>query len=418
MYYKAELEYLIQVLRKPHLHVALLDPASPSADDGVATDLGLRRILGLDENAGFLFRAATGLLRGNTIYRLTDAFRCCYLFLLLPGLPETQGLMVGPYTANEIDKAEVLEMAERFGLPASRTSLLSDCYTSIPLVRDQSTLITLLSTLGEVIWGSGDAFEIVDVEQEMTPRVSSSSMLTSDGVGEDPADIHYRMKVMEARYAFENELMDMVAQGRQHRAEVMLSGFSQFSFEQRTADPLRNLKNYMVVCNTLMRKAAERGGVHPVYLDSISSAFAKRIETMNHPDGGLELMKDMLRSYCRLVRRHAEVGFSTPVRSVLAHIETDLSGDLSLRTLAAAQNISAGYLSALFRKDTGKTLTEYVNEQRMEEAARLLGSTRLQVQTVAQHCGISDVNYFSKLFKKYYGLTPKKFRDEAAVRKT
>ena len=45
-------------------------------------------------------------------------------------------------------------------------------------------------------------------------------------------------------------------------------------------------------------------------------------------------------------------------------------------------------------------------------AANLLRHTQLQVQTVAQHCGIGDVNYFSKVFKRHFGLTPRQFREE------
>ena len=53
----------------------------------------------------------------------------------------------------------------------------------------------------------------------------------------------------------------------------------------------------------------------------------------------------------------------------------------------------------------------------MKSGAHLLQTTRLQVQTVAQHCGISDVNYFTKLFKKAYGVTPRQFREEALSRR-
>ena len=58
----------------------------------------------------------------------------------------------------------------------------------------------------------------------------------------------------------------------------------------------------------------------------------------------------------------------------------------------------------------GQPLTTYVNQKRMEHAATLLRSGTLQVQTVAQYCGIPDVNYFSKLFKRYIGVSPKEFR--------
>lgn len=227
---------------------------------------------------------------------------------------------------------------------------------------------------------------------------------------ENPEDILQRMKAMEARYAYENELMAMIRQGKYHRANLMLSGFSAFSFEQRVSDRLRNMKNYVIISNTIMRKAAEQGGVHPVYLDAVSSQFSRSIENMSSLDKLQDTLSDMLRSYCRLVRNKSTDRYSVPVQEAMAYIECNLSGDLSLQALSKAQNISPGYLSALFRKDLSKTLTAYVTEQRMETGAYLLRDTRLQVQAIAQYCGISDVNYFSKLFKKHAGMTPLRYR--------
>ena len=66
-----------------------------------------------------------------------------------------------------------------------------------------------------------------------------------------------------------------------------------------------------------------------------------------------------------------------------------------------------------FKKETGKTLTDYVNGRRVEYAKKLLKTTNLQVQTVAGLCGIDDVHYFSKMFKNMVGITPKAFREEA-----
>ena len=71
------------------------------------------------------------------------------------------------------------------------------------------------------------------------------------------------------------------------------------------------------------------------------------------------------------------------------------------------------YLSELFKKETGRTLTEHINLLRISRARRMLRETALQVQAVAQHCGIQDVNYFSNVFKKYTGKTPLQFRKGA-----
>jgi len=217
---------------------------------------------------------------------------------------------------------------------------------------------------------------------------------------------------MEARYEFENKLLDTVARGLPHRAEFMMRNFSVLAIEQRVPDPLRNMKNYVIVCNTLMRKAAERGGVHPIHLDRVSSGFARKVESLGTAEEGMEFIVKMTQTYCRLVRHHATMQYSPLVQKVIAVIESDLTAELNLHTLAALQNINPSYLSNLFRKETGKTLTAYIISLRMAAAAKLLKSTSLQIQTVAQHCGIADVNYFSKLFRKEFGLSPKQFREQ------
>ena len=163
--------------------------------------------------------------------------------------------------------------------------------------------------------------------------------------------------------------------------------------------------------NTLLRKAAERGGVHPIYLDSISSTFAIKIEQLHYLEAIPKLTSDMFRDYCQMVRKHATKQYSPPIQKALLYIESHLSENLSLRTLADILSISSGYLSTLFRKETGQTLTDYINQKRIRHAMHLLKTTHLQVQTIAQHCGIMDVQYFSKIFKKIVGMTPKAYRD-------
>ena len=163
--------------------------------------------------------------------------------------------------------------------------------------------------------------------------------------------------------------------------------------------------------NTLRRKAAQQGGVHPVYLDSASSGYAAKIEQQHALDTIPSLMAEMFRGYCRLVRKHSLKDYSPPVQKALTYIDADISGNLSLSSISQALNISSSYLSTLFRKETGQTLTEYISQRRVKHAMHLLETTKLQVQTIAQHCGIMDVQYFSKVFKRITGKTPKEYRE-------
>jgi len=403
MYYDAELDFLRRAMKKMRVQSVVLHPTDVPDEN---LDFGLRKFLGYDNEYVENFRKALDFVEENNIYKLTDAYFCNYVFLVLPGTGQGSSLLLGPYISFEMDKQRLMEEAERFGIPASQLRQLESYYMHIPVISDDSVIFMMVNTLAETLWGEGNAYRIIDLNQDNlviqpVPRQSQES-----------DDILLHMKLMETRYAYENELMENVSKGLVHRAEMMLSGSSQRNFEQRMSDPLRNHKNYCIICNTLMRKAAEKGGVHPMHLDSISSDFARKIELINSLKAGQDMMAEMVHSYCRLVRRYRMKDYSPLVRKTITYIEAELAADLSLASLAAIHNVNPSYLSSLFHKETGKTLGQFINDSRMEHGARLLRTTKLQVQTIAEYCGISDANYFSKLFRKHFEMSPKQFREQ------
>lgn len=404
MHYSAELTFLKKVLQKIHIHVVEL---SENQTPDYPVDFGLRQVVHQENVVQNFLALNIEKLNHNTIYKFTDAFMCRYILMKLPDLEEETLLVIGPFLTHDIAHEQVLEIAEKFSLQPQDIKRFEVCYRNIPIVHDRLLLHTAINVFGETVWGSGTAFEIIDASEELASPVT---VLSADLVGTKERDVIFEMQNMESRYAFENELIEMVARGQSSRAALMMQSFSTMVFEQRSPNPLRNVKNYCIICNTLLRKAAEQGGVHPIYLDRISSDFARRNELLNDMDSAKKLMDEMIYSYCRLVRKHSTKQYSSPIQKALAYIDADLSGDLSLHTLASIQGISNSYLSALFKKETGQTITDYVNQKRVKRASHLLGTTRLQIQTIAQHCGISDVNYFSKIFKKYTGMTPKEYR--------
>ncbi|MBQ4624845.1 MAG: helix-turn-helix transcriptional regulator [Clostridia bacterium] len=404
MKYQAEYDYLTRVLGKMRIRVTRIrEDTLPQH----YPDHGLRQLCGMKETYQKLPLLPEVVTGKNTIYRIADEFHCSYVFFCLP--EEGVWLLIGPYMAYEKTREQIMEEAKRYGIPTWRLHDLEAVYGEIPIVRDDSFLFSMLNVFGEIIWGGKDAFSMEDLQAAET----AERILPEEGeTGRDPAEIMLRMQSMEERYTYENELMQTIAHGQSSRAERMLSNFSRVTLESRVTDPIRNVKNYCIISNTLMRKAAEAGGVHPLHLDTASSKLARRVEGITTFEEGTLLMRSMARTYCRLVRNHAVRNYSAPVRQTITYMENDLTADLSLGVLAGYLNMNASYLSDLFHRETGKTITEYVTELRMNHAAALLQKTTLQIQTVAQHCGISDVNYFSKLFKKQYLVTPRQYRTE------
>jgi len=343
----------------------------------------------------------------QTMVKATSRFLLRYIFLA-PGedLPDTV-LLIGPYLTAPLDPSDIMEMAEQSHLPPQTVKYITHAYENVPVLRPDSHLFVLLDAFCERMWGTS-SFAVTDQTDDFTPPLLPTGE-SDRGDLFDTALIN--MRLMEKRYEFENEIMDAVSRGQIHKESQLLSAFSGRMFEKRVADPIRNAKNYGIIMNTILRKAAEKGGVHPVHLDQMSSAFARKIEGITVLSESTALMADMFRSYCRLVRKHSMQGYSPIVRKTVLMITADLSADLSLNALAEAQNVSPGYLATIFKKETAQTISEFIREKRIKHAMHLLSTTHLQIQSVAIHCGVMDVQYFSKTFKKAVGKTPKEYRE-------
>ena len=92
------------------------------------------------------------------------------------------------------------------------------------------------------------------------------------------------------------------------------------------------------------------------------------------------------------------------------YIDDNYEKDITLEKTANAVNISASYLSHLLHSGLGTTFTEYLTKLRVEKAKELLATTDLSISDIAESVGISDANYFARVFRKYVGISPNKIR--------
>lgn len=96
---------------------------------------------------------------------------------------------------------------------------------------------------------------------------------------------------------------------------------------------------------------------------------------------------------------------------VLQIIEEHYTDKIGLRELAAHVNISPCHFCRVFKCITGKTTTDYINGVRLKHAADFLKKQDDNITEIALKCGFDSVNYFSRLFRQYYHVSPTKFRE-------
>lgn len=98
------------------------------------------------------------------------------------------------------------------------------------------------------------------------------------------------------------------------------------------------------------------------------------------------------------------------IKTMLSYIHENYSSDLTVEDIAGAANISKSECFRCFRNTINKKPVTYLNEYRLKMAAELITGTDMQITQICFSCGFNHISYFGKMFRQYYGMTPKDFR--------
>lgn len=103
-------------------------------------------------------------------------------------------------------------------------------------------------------------------------------------------------------------------------------------------------------------------------------------------------------------------GYSPEVTQALSYIQNNYNRKISLASVSEHVGLSSGYLCRIFKEETSVSINAYINNLRMTKAGELLKDKNSYIKEVAISVGFEDQLYFSRLFKRYYGVTPSEYR--------
>ncbi len=170
-------------------------------------------------------------------------------------------------------------------------------------------------------------------------------------------------------------------------------------------------RGQMKVSAYLAKKYEKKLGQHFRYLYSQLNSEVPSEEKVLQAVKPLNYMFKELKKEC--LRLEDEQNASTQIyRQALKFIYDNYMNDFTLESMAKALAFSPSYLRHKFTEQSGKTIAQTVNSVRLSQAAVLLKTTNLSITHIATECGFCDGNYFSTVFKKKYGVSPKDYRKE------
>jgi AraC-like DNA-binding protein len=341
-------------------------------------------------------------IQAGTIHFIKDGYKCWYCAFFIPSAPEAlpRYCIIGPWIEDRPSVDEVEGLLQKRGIPPQlKPELLSYLY-GIPLILNSRSWKVVLIKFAETLYGTEN---IRLCYKNFEPCGSMDEYNTR-------AEEALSMHIIEERYKILDAMLEAVGRGDTKQALEFLVRFGNYKRHPVAPDPLRDNKNYSIMLNSSAQKAVIGGCVHPAYIDAVFLGFAGRIEASTSLKELHYLAETMIRSYCDLVQKYSLRNYSPLIRKVINIIDFNLQENLSLRFLARQCNVNASYLSAQFKREKNTTITAYINAKRLKQARAFLGTSDLNIQDVACSCGFFDVNYFSRLFKREYGQTPREYK--------
>lgn len=123
----------------------------------------------------------------------------------------------------------------------------------------------------------------------------------------------------------------------------------------------------------------------------------------------IKVTEDNIREYEKFLEQSMSES-RNEVATVKNYIYQHYDEDLNLETLAEKVYLSSGYLSFIFKKETGMNLNRFIRVFRMEKAKEFLCNTNMKVAQVSEKVGFANVSYFCRSFREYYGSSPESYR--------
>jgi two-component system, response regulator YesN len=306
-------------------------------------------------------------------------------------------VILGPFLSSIPSNEFISDLISQNKLPVSERKQLNEFYKSLMIMGSNESTF-----MGDLLVNICN-HSYIDA-QLISPKVNQPSHNKRIESIHDVED----KNLIDERYKIEKKLMRAIQKGdKEEIAGLEKETKSILNFSDRIPEsPFRSAKNLLFVQNTLCRIAAEQGGLQPLMVHHVSEKFAILIERAPNLPYLKKLGFEMINEYCELVNHHSTKNYSTIVKKTVEYIHLNLEKPLTLKEIASAIHVHPSHLSRKFKQEIKLTVIDYVNQKRVDEAKLHLQTGNTSITEIALMVGYNDLNYFSRVFKKFTGHTP------------
>ena len=316
--------------------------------------------------------------------------------------------IVGPTRQLPASDQELREFAFHVGLNKEDAEEFGRSIKAIVNMPVESLLLMLCSINYMV---NGEKLELRDLtittdEQDMLRTIRASQVIQRAGELQPPTPPHNS-------YSQEQAILRIVRKGDAAALHTWIERAPAIRGGILAPEHLRQMKNTFIVTATLCSRAAIRGGLDVDDAFSLSDSYIQSCERLDTPEKIANLQYHMVLEFTERVERlHLGEHPGKLAVAVANYVQHHLSENISTEALAQSLYMGRSYLSTKFHSETGIKLNDFILQLKTEEAKRLLRYTDRSAAAIGDYLAFSSPAHFSRVFKKYVGLTPNEYREK------
>lgn len=177
-------------------------------------------------------------------------------------------------------------------------------------------------------------------------------------------------------------------------------------------NPVTNLKYHFAITTAMITRLCKQNGMELEQAFRLSDFYIQKLDDIHTVEGVKILHDEMVMDYTEKMRRHFRNDTNSKhINACKEYIYSHIKERITIEDLADEFGVSASYLSRLFKKETGISVSAYIRQQKIEIAKNLLQFSGYSIIDIANRLSFSSQSHFIQQFRESVGMTPKKYRD-------
>ncbi|MDN5315122.1 MAG: hypothetical protein PWP10_3872 [Clostridiales bacterium] len=315
-------------------------------------------------------------------------------------------LIVGPVYTSPISERTIMELHNEGVISDQGRELLLKYREQLPVMH-YSEYLKIIRQLHYVI--SGELLDLNKFGLAIHPEIKK----TAEKVVIAQKQLLLDDNIVHDTYNFERRMMSLIQEGNIPALERLLQSGPTGSEGLLSRDnPIRQSKNLAIVSVTLVTRAAIEGGLNPDLALTLSDLFIQQIEEINDASKIITLQQELIFEFTKRVSDLKQRSTSKFVQDCTNYIQKNIYSDIQAEDIAEHIGMSTNYTSQKFKQELGESINNYVKRAKIDEARALLQYSDLSLTEISERLGFSSQSFFTSVFKKQTGMTPRQFREQ------